>query len=72
MQRFLAGVLSLMAVTLVLAGSAPAAETAGGKLRVLVTYGGHGFDVKEFWAMFDAMPGIEITQAEMPKSAVRP
>jgi uncharacterized protein len=69
MQRFLAAVLSLIAVTLVLADSAQAAEAAGGKLRVLVTYGGHGFDVKEFWAMFDAMPGIACTQAEMPKSA---
>jgi uncharacterized protein len=69
MQRFLVAVLSLIAVTLVLAGSAQAADAAAGKLRVLVTYGGHGFDEKEFWALFDAMPGIAATKAEMPKNA---
>lgn len=39
------------------------------KLRVLVTYGGHGFDQKEFWALFDAMPDILWDKAELPKQA---
>jgi type 1 glutamine amidotransferase len=37
------------------------------KIRVLLTYGGHGFDEKEFFAMFDAMKDIEYTKAELPK-----
>ena len=47
-----------------------AAETpAPGKIRVLVTYGGHGFETKPFWAMFDALPNVAYTKAEMPKAA---
>jgi type 1 glutamine amidotransferase len=38
-------------------------------LRVLVTYGGHGFQQKEFFAMWDALPGVTYTKAEMPKEA---
>lgn len=40
-----------------------------GKVRVLVTYGGHDFEAKTFWAMWDALPGIVYTKAEMPKAA---
>lgn len=36
-------------------------------IRVLVTYGGHGFEEAPFWAMFDAMDGIEYDKAEFPK-----
>jgi type 1 glutamine amidotransferase len=36
---------------------------------VLLTFGGHGFEEKPFFAMFDAMPGIEYTRAPLPKSA---
>ena len=28
---------------------------AGGKIRVLLTYGGHAFEEEPFYAMFDAM-----------------
>lgn len=58
---FLGAILTLAAV------EARAAEPA--KLRVLLTYGGHGFQQKEFFAMFDAMPGVTYTKAEMPKAA---
>jgi len=45
-----------------------AAETpAPGKIRVLVTYGGHGFEQKPFWAMFDALPNVVYIKAELPK-----
>lgn len=44
-------------------------EATGKKVRVLVTYGGHGFDEKEFWALFDAMPDITWNKAELPKQA---
>ena len=43
--------------------------TGQGKIRVLLTYGGHGFEEKPFFAMFDAMTGIHYTKAELPKEA---
>ena len=39
------------------------------KIRVLLTYGGHGFEQKPFFALFDSIPEIEVTRAEMPKQA---
>lgn len=53
------------------AASLSAAENAGneGKVRVLLTTGGHAFEQEAFYAMFDAMPSIEYTKAEMPKDA---
>jgi type 1 glutamine amidotransferase len=47
------------------AGDAPAEQ----KIRVLLTFGGHGFEQELFFAMFDAMPGIEYTKAPLPESA---
>jgi type 1 glutamine amidotransferase len=41
----------------------------GPKLRVLLTYGGHDFQEKEFFAMWDAMPGVTYTKAPLPESA---
>ena len=38
-------------------------------IRVLLTYGGHGFDAKEFFALWDALPGVAYTKAELPKQA---
>jgi len=35
--------------------------------KVLIVTGGHGFDVKEFYEMFDALPGITYEMAELPK-----
>ncbi len=37
------------------------------KVRILLTTGGHTFEVEPFYAMFDAMEGIEYIKAEMPK-----
>jgi uncharacterized protein len=47
-------------------GERPAAQ---GKIRVLLTYGGHAFEEGPFFAMFDALPGIQYTKAPMPQSA---
>ncbi len=47
------------------AGTAP----ADGKVRVLLTYGGHDFQEKEFFALWDAMPGVSYTKAPLPQSA---
>jgi hypothetical protein len=44
------------------------AEGAG-KVRVLLTYGGHGFEEKPFFAMFDNLPDVTYTKAQMPKDA---
>lgn len=57
-------------ITLVVTGGVPYSQGAEAKpLRVLVTYGGHGFQKKEFFAMWDALPGVTYTKAEMPKEA---
>lgn len=39
------------------------------KIRVLLTTGGHAFEADPFYAMFDAMPDVEYTKAELPKDA---
>ena len=46
-----------------------AKEPGKGKIRVLLTYGGHGFEEKPFFAMWDSLPGIVYTKAPMPKAA---
>ena len=42
---------------------------AKGKIRVLVTVGGHGFDEKVFAAKFGKMPDLEYTKIQMPQQA---
>jgi uncharacterized protein len=37
------------------------------KIRVLVTYGGHGFAEKPFWAMIDALPNVVYSKAKLPQ-----
>lgn len=38
-------------------------------IRVLFTYGGHGFQEKELYSMLDALPGIKYDKAQMPQQA---
>ena len=45
------------------------AEPPAGKTRVLLTYGGHAFEEKPFFAMFDALPNVSYTKAQLPKQA---
>ena len=40
-----------------------------GKIRVLLTFGGHGFEEGPLFAMFDAMKGVAYTKAPLPQSA---
>ncbi len=40
-----------------------------GKIRVLITTGGHGFEAQPFYAMFDAMPDVTYRRATLPKEA---
>jgi type 1 glutamine amidotransferase len=44
-------------------------STPRGKIRILLTYGGHGFEEKPFFAMFDALPKITYTRVQLPQSA---
>ena len=52
-----------------MSGCLRASATEAGKTRILLTFGGHGFQEEPFFAMFDSMPGVEYTRAEMPASA---
>jgi type 1 glutamine amidotransferase len=59
-----------LAVAAVAAGPVFAQQQAEqGKIRVLLTSGGHGFQAEPFYAAFDAMPDVEYTKAELPKEA---
>jgi hypothetical protein len=59
----------LAAAALVAGGMIPANAGEPGKIRVLLTTGGHGFQAEPFYAAFDAMPDLEYTKAELPKDA---
>ena len=70
-MRFLTSLVSVLACMAILGGhSLRAAEPAApAKIRVLLTYGGHDFEQKPFFAMFDALPNVVYTKAAMPKAA---
>jgi len=51
------------------AASVYAGEAAEKPIRVLLTYGGHGFQQEPFFAMFDTMDAITYTKCELPKQA---
>ena len=60
----------LLTVSLLVVGTARAEDKpADEPVRILLTYGGHGFQQEPFFAMFDALPGIEYTKAPLPESA---
>ncbi len=68
MKRLVLLLLTSLAV-LVSTGTRPLEAAEKDKVRVLLTCGGHGFGQGPFFAMFDAMPDVEYTKAEMPKDA---
>jgi uncharacterized protein len=45
----------------------PQRGAAAGKVRVLVTVGGHDYEEKPFDAMFAGMPDLQVTKAVLPK-----
>lgn len=70
MRRRLFSILAFAMVTCVGAALVNASEPAGqGQIRVLLTYGGHGFEEKSFFALFDGLSDVQYTKAELPKSA---
>ena len=67
MRRILA---AWVVTWIVVAGVGEGAAAEGpAKLRVLLTYGGHGFEEKPFFAMFDALPNVVYTKAQLPQDA---
>jgi len=49
------------------AAESPAASSK--PIRVLLTYGGHGFEQKEFYALWDSLPGITYARCQLPQQA---
>jgi type 1 glutamine amidotransferase len=68
MKCWLSSLLSLV-ILAACATAAVAGEPAAKKIRVLLTYGGHDFEQKPFFAMFDALPEVTYAKAELPKDA---
>lgn len=71
MKRWLTAMWLVAWVAVAVAGVRAEQPASQGKIRVLLTFGGHGFEEKPFFAMFDAMSGITYTKAQMPKAAER-
>jgi len=70
MRYLLSLMLALALVVCTCSGPGWAEEPASkDTIRVLLTFGGHGFQQEPFFAMFDAMPGIKYTKAPLPQSA---
>ena len=71
MRYLISSTLAWAVLAAALAAGAGAAEPAAqGEIRVLLTFGGHGFEQRPFFAMFDAMPGVKYTKAPLPQSAL--
>ncbi len=62
-------VISTLLVFLLLVVAAANTQAEDKKIRVLLTFGGHGFQQEPFFKMFDEMEGIEYTKAPLPQSA---
>jgi len=60
--------LILLAATLSFTHAADTPPGSDKPLRVLLTIGGHGFEQKEFFGMWDSLPGITYTKAPLPQS----
>lgn len=56
-------------VGFVLVGLSTLTAAEEGKIRVLLTVGGHAFEEQPFYAMFDAMADVEYKKIDMPKEA---
>jgi type 1 glutamine amidotransferase len=61
--------IALACFTLLVTSTQVRTAPQGDRLRVLLTYGGHDFQEKEFFAMWDALPGVTYTRAPLPQSA---
>jgi type 1 glutamine amidotransferase len=59
----------LVAACLVCLASPARTDEKPDEVRILLTYGGHGFEQEPFFAMFDALPGVTYTKAQLPQDA---
>ena len=63
------GIPLIVALSMMLGSPAHAADAPPEKpLRVMLTTGGHGFEEKQFYAMWDALPGITYIKAPLPQA----
>jgi type 1 glutamine amidotransferase len=69
MKRFAVAISILAIFSLFVANVEAKEPAAGAKIRVLLTTGGHPFERDAFFAVFDALPGIQYSKAELPKDA---
>lgn len=58
----------LLAAVAAVGADVPAGEAAPTLIRVLIVTGGHDFERPQFFAMFDAMPGIDWKEAVHPEA----
>ena len=66
MKRFAFACLFALLGVLLCSMSMSQAQEKTSECKILIITGGHDFDVKEFYEMFDAMPGITYEKAELP------
>jgi type 1 glutamine amidotransferase len=69
MKRLAAAILVLAIFSLPSIATEAKEPVAGSKIRVLLTTGGHDFEKAAFFGMFDNLPDVRYTKAEMPKDA---
>ena len=67
MKRRLITLATVFGLAVAVAGAETPAED--GKIRVLLTIGGHDFEAAPFYAVFDAMDDVEYTLARLPDEA---
>lgn len=65
MKRIISLLVAIAALWL--AASSLQAAPPAGKIRVLLTHGGHAFDKPAFFALFDSLPNVNYTAAELPR-----
>jgi len=68
MRQHLPSLILLCILPVFVAASAPDPEDDA-PIRILLTHGGHWFQEAEFFAMFDALEGVEYTRAPLPEMA---
>ncbi len=69
MKRLFAAVLATLAVLASPLVCPAADEASPGKIRVLLTVGGHGYEEEPFYAVFKAMPDVTFRIAQLPRDA---
>jgi type 1 glutamine amidotransferase len=68
MRRLVAALLS---AAMLISVTALRAEEQPDQLRILLTYGGHGFEQGPFFALFDGLPNVTYTKVALPQDADR-